>query len=254
MLESVLLVLSVLCYFASLIFIVIRKDKQHFIALICGVLFHFSTLVTRSIIANHAPLSNMYETMLLFPFLLSLRLIFRRNQIPNFFRIIIIVFLQVLNMVALFLPASMKTPKPLMPALNSFWIYIHVPAYFIGYVSGSIAFLYAMVILYKLKFGNERNVQGLIRKMDSEVKTTFLFLNIGMITGAVWAYYSWGNYWFWDPKETWSLINILVLSLYFHVEHLSFVKKIVIVIIAFLTMAFTYWGVSFILSGIHSYA
>jgi ABC-type transport system involved in cytochrome c biogenesis permease subunit len=85
------------------------------------------------------------------------------------------------------------------------------------------------------------------------VKISFLFLNIGLITGAIWAYVSWGNYWAWDPKETWALINILVLSFYFHLQNATVKKKSIVVIITFLTIIFTYWGVSFILSGLHSY-
>jgi ABC-type transport system involved in cytochrome c biogenesis permease subunit len=140
-----------------------------------------------------------------------------------------------------------------MPALNSIWIYIHVPAYFLGYVSIAIALLYSIVLLIKSENMNSVEKPHLLAKLDNEVKISFLFLNIGLITGAIWAYVSWGNYWAWDPKETWALINILVLSFYFHLQNATVKKKSIVVIITFLTIIFTYWGVSFILSGLHSY-
>lgn len=207
----------------------------------------------RSISAKHAPFTNSYETLMLFPFLLSLRLVFWREQIPERYRWAVLSLIVVLITIALILPNSLKSPRPSMPALNSIWIYIHVPAYFWGYVSISIALLYSIVLLIKSGDMNSVEKVQLLAKLDNEVKISFLFLNIGLITGAIWAYVSWGNYWVWDPKETWALINILVLSFYFHLQKATVKKKSIVVIITFLTVIFTYWGVSFILSGLHSY-
>jgi cytochrome c-type biogenesis protein CcsB len=207
----------------------------------------------RSVSEKHAPFTNSYETLMLFPFLLSLRLVFWREQIPEKYRWAVLSLIVVLITVALILPDSLKSPRPSMPALNSIWIYIHVPAYFLGYVSIAIALLYSIVLLIKSENMNSVEKPHLLAKLDNEVKISFLFLNIGLITGAIWAYVSWGNYWAWDPKETWALINILVLSFYFHLQNATVKKKSIVVIITFLTIIFTYWGVSFILSGLHSY-
>jgi cytochrome c-type biogenesis protein CcsB len=82
-------------------------------------------------------------------------------------------------------------------------------------------------------------------------------LSAGIFTGAVWAHYAWGSYWSWDPKETWSLITWIVYALYLHARLMRGWKgkKIAVLsIIGFASVIFTYFGVNFILSGLHSYA
>ena len=101
---------------------------------------------------------------------------------------------------------------------------------------------------------NSIKTKDLEKKLNEEVKISFFFLSSGMITGAIWAYFSWGTYWGWDSKEVWSLINIFILAYYFHLNKHSNTKKSLIVIITFLTIVFTYFGVTFILPGLHSYS
>ncbi|MBU1634429.1 cytochrome c biogenesis protein CcsA, partial [bacterium] len=179
------------------------------------------------------------------------RMVFWKEQLGKQFRKILTVSVMAIIFIALMLPESLKTPKPLMPALNSIWMYIHVPSYFLGYMAMLVAVVYAVLLLVQKE--NNGSVDAIIKRMDNEVKIAFFFLTIGMVTGGIWAYVSWGNYWAWDPKETWALINIIVLSFYFHLNTTTKQKKAVIVLFTFLTIAFTYWGVSFILSGLHSY-
>ena len=125
----------------------------------------------------------------------------------------------------------------------------------IGYATLAIAFIYAIILFLFAEKMESQTVKNLTQKMDGEVKIGFFFLNFGLITGAIWAYSSWGNYWSWDPKETWALINILILSLYFHSakKPISINRKSFIIIITFLTLIFTYWGTTFLLRGLHSY-
>ena len=85
----------------------------------------------------------------------------------------------------------------------------------------------------------------------------FVLLTCGIISGAIWANFAWGTYWSWDPKETWSLITWLIYAIYLHARLMRgwYGKKIAwISIIGFLAVLFTYWGVNFLLSGLHSYA
>ena len=85
----------------------------------------------------------------------------------------------------------------------------------------------------------------------------FVLLTGGIITGAIWANFAWGTYWSWDPKETWSLITWLVYAIYLHARLMRGWqgRKIAwISIVGFLAVLFTYWGVNFLLSGLHSYA
>lgn len=250
--EPTFLVIALVMYGICLGLYLMNRDRWAGIVLKTAILAHLGGLTVRSIIAQHPPFTNMYETFILLPFLLALRMIFWQEQLGRQFRKILTGGIMAIIIIALLLPQSMKTPKPLMPALNSIWMYIHVPAYFFGYMAILIAAVYAVMILFqKEKYALSGTM---IKRMDNEVKIAFFFLTIGMITGGIWAYVSWGNYWAWDPKETWALINIIVLSFYFHLNTPTKRKKAVIILFALLTIGFTYWGVSFILSGLHSYA
>ena len=249
--ETIFLLIALITYGISLGLFLLKKDRWADIVLIIAVLIHLGGLVARSIIAQHPPFTNMYETFILLPFLLSLRLVFWKEQVGIQSRKILVGAIMAIIIISLLLPQSMKTPKPLMPALNSIWMYIHVPSYFFGYMAMLIAAVYAVLLLAQKE--NNASSNAIIKRLDNEVKIAFFFLTVGMITGGIWAYVSWGNYWAWDPKETWALINIIVLAFYFHLDKPTKQKKAFIVIIAILTIAFTYWGVSFILSGLHSY-
>ncbi|CAD7777191.1 Cytochrome c biogenesis protein CcsA [Candidatus Methanoperedenaceae archaeon GB50] len=85
----------------------------------------------------------------------------------------------------------------------------------------------------------------------------FTLLTVGIITGAVWADKAWGSYWSWDPKETWSLITWFIYATFIHcrlVKGWREKKMAVLSIIGFASVLFTYFGVNFLLSGLHSYA
>ncbi len=98
---------------------------------------------------------------------------------------------------------------------------------------------------------------GVLEDLNHQlVMLGFLFLSVGIITGAVWANSAWGRYWGWDPKETWSLITWFVYALALHARYVRgwAGRRIAwIAIIGFLSVIFTYYGVNFLLSGLHSY-
>ena len=104
-----------------------------------------------------------------------------------------------------------KSMKPLMPALKSNWITIHVISYFMGYAGLLIAFIVSLIYLS----ARQRDA-AFAKKMDGlsyrMVSFAFPFLTIGLTTGAVWAKNAWGRYWSWDPKETWALITWLIYA------------------------------------------
>ncbi|MDW8003122.1 MAG: cytochrome c biogenesis protein CcsA, partial [Deltaproteobacteria bacterium] len=83
------------------------------------------------------------------------------------------------------------------------------------------------------------------------------FLTVGILSGSVWAHYAWGSYWSWDPKETWSLITWIIYALFLHGRFVrGWAEKTLAIlsIVGFLSVLFTYFGVNFLLSGLHSYA
>ena len=247
--ETIFLVIALVFYLASAIIKLILPEKKlgTWCLLLAG-LSHLALLVTRSVIAQHPPFTNIYETFLLLPFLICLRMLLWPKRHEGNYGIVMTFVASAFMTVALILPQAIKVPKPLMPALNSIWMYIHVPSYFFAYMALMAAMVYAVMVLVK-KTPDTQDA----KRLDDELKIAFFFLNVGLITGAVWAYVSWGNYWSWDPKETWALINVLVLSYVFHLKTPTPKKKAWILIITVLTVAFTYWGVSYILTGLHSY-
>ena len=144
--------------------------------------------------------------------------------------------------------------QPLIPALQSNWLHVHVFTCFIAYASFAISFLCGLLYLFRSKSHpaqrklEEINYQG--------VMVGFPMLTAGILTGAVWAHYAWGSYWSWDPKETWSLITWIVYALFLHARFTRGWKgrRIALLsIIGFMSVIFTYLGVNFILAGLHSY-
>jgi cytochrome c-type biogenesis protein CcsB len=153
--------------------------------------------------------------------------------------------------------------QPLMPALKSNWLIAHVITCFIGYASFAIAFGISLMYLAKQRdTGDHTSLlsrfpkSGFLDELNHQmVMFGFLFLSVGIITGAVWANSAWGRYWGWDPKETWSLITWLIYATLLHARLMRgwHGKRIAYLSIAgFLAVLFTYFGVN-LLPGLHSY-
>jgi cytochrome c-type biogenesis protein CcsB len=150
--------------------------------------------------------------------------------------------------------------KPLMPALRSNWLTFHVFTAFLGYGAFAIACLASVGYLVAARRGSQVRAE-IVAAFDELTASTisfgFLFLTVGIISGAVWANSAWGTYWSWDPKETWSLITWFVYAVFLHCRFMRGWKgqrAAWISIIGFASVLFTYYGVNFLLSGLHSYA
>jgi cytochrome c-type biogenesis protein CcsB len=213
---------------------------------------------------GHAPLSNLYESLVFF----SLAIVITYLTLEFRYKSRIIgVFTAPLAFLAMayasLSPNISDRIQPLIPALKSNWLIAHVVACFIGYAAFAIAF--GTSIMYLLKRRESEDNAGLIshfpksRVLDElthqMVMFGFLFLSIGIITGAVWANSAWGRYWGWDPKETWSLITWFVYAIMLHARMMRgwHGKRIALIsILGFLAVMFTYFGVNY-LPGLHSY-
>jgi cytochrome c-type biogenesis protein CcsB len=154
--------------------------------------------------------------------------------------------------------------QPLIPALKSNWLIAHVMTCFFGYAAFAIAF--GISLMYLLACGDKKGKGYLLSHFPKPafldnlthqmVTFGFLFLSIGIITGAVWANSAWGSYWSWDPKETWSLITWFIYATLLHARLMRgwHGKRIAYIsIIGFMAVLFTYFGVN-LLPGLHSYA
>ncbi len=215
---------------------------------------------------GRAPLSNLYESLVfaawsiaLVYLLLELRTKYRGLGVfPLLFCFLAMAYASFSGMDSVI--------RPLVPALKSNWLIIHVVTCFLGYAGFTVSF--GISILYLLNAAHKpnphpRGIYALLpplKQMDEfnyqMIFFGFIWLSIGIISGAVWANSAWGTYWSWDPKETWSLITWLVYAAILHARNIRGWKGNRVAwlsLVGFACVLFTYFGVNFLLSGLHSY-
>ena len=215
---------------------------------------------------GHAPLSNMYESLVFFAwsiiiFYLIMEFIYKNRVIGVF-----VVPFAFASMAYASISAEFgKEITPLLPALQSNWLVAHVITCFVAYAAFAIAC--GTGIMYLVKMRDKNDQKSLLATLPSleilddithkVILFGFIWLSIGIITGAVWANSAWGTYWSWDPKQTWSVIAWFI---YATILHARFTrdwggKRIAwFAILGFISILFTYYGVNFFLKGLHSYA
>ena len=209
------------------------------------------------LITLHAPLSNFYESLIFFAWCLpALGLLVFRRYLKGYLGALIAVLSTLLLAYASFGVDSHN--KPLMPALKSNWLLVHVVTCFLGYAAFALAF--GSAILYLIQERRPRPALPPLPALDGLIYRTtvlgFLLLTLGIVTGAVWAETAWGRYWSWDPKETWSLITWFIYAALLHARLLKGWQghRIAwLAVLGFMAVLFTYFGVSFLLTGLHSY-
>lgn len=227
--------------------------------LILGFILHTVSIGARIAASGRLPFANLYESMTSFAWgivLVDLVISYtRRNDIKAVSAIVI----PVAFLATLYASTLNKAIEPLMPALQSNWLLAHVSVAIAAY--GIFTFSFGTALCYLAK--NRWRVSWLPeeKKLDELtyrlIALAFPFLTLVIITGAVWAEQAWGTYWSWDPKETWSLITWLIYLGYLHARLVLGWKGRVaawFAVTGFLAVIFTYLGVSFLLSGLHSYA
>ena len=167
-------------------------------------------------------------------------------------RIVLIVAACVLLLLLWWLDAFPK--GPLMPVLRSPLLFIHMIPIMVSYALFGVLFLLGIVGLLVRREVSER-LRGVSLRM---LCPAVFLLTFGTFLGAVWANISWGNYWAWDPKETWALVTLLVYSFPLHGRALAAFERPrffhAFLVIAFLCVLVTYFGVNLLLGGMHSYA
>jgi cytochrome c-type biogenesis protein CcsB len=217
---------------------------------------------------GRAPLTNMYESVVFFAwtivlFYLVIEWKFKVKSLGAF--ALPMAFLAMAY--ASFSTEITKSITPLIPALQSNWLIAHVVTCFIGYAGFTVAA--ALGVMYLIK-NTDKSGPGLrtalagrlpeLAVIDDVIHKTmifgFIWLSAGIITGAIWANSAWGTYWSWDPKETWSLITWFFYAITLHARYTrgwSGTRIAVLSLCGFAAVLFTYYGVNFLLSGLHSY-
>ncbi|MDR3093436.1 MAG: cytochrome c biogenesis protein CcsA [Bacteroidales bacterium] len=215
----------------------------------------------RTCIGGRIPVSNGYETMLILAWLSLLTGLLARK-----YSLLTVVFSFLLaGFTLLVAHISSMSPQmtPLMPVLQSPLLNIHVLTLMVAYGLCGFMTLNSLTAVSVWIFGKNRaDRQAQIERMK-EMSELFMFpatflMGAGIFIGAVWANVSWGRYWGWDPKEVWALITFLLMSFTFHKKTLQWFRHPMFyhlfVVIIFLAVLMTYFGVNYILGGRHSYA
>lgn len=209
---------------------------------------------------GHAPLSNLYESLVFFAWAIALGLIIARLRFKSDLIVLIGLPLAFLTMGSTFLLSDVSREiKPLIPALQSNWLVAHVITCFLGYAGFAVSFVAAFLLLLTKASPALSAHLPKSQILDEIVYRSVLvglpLLTIGIVTGAAWADYAWGSYWSWDPKETWSLITWLVYSAFLHARLArgwSGGRTAALSVVGFAAVMFTYFGVNY-LPGLHSY-
>ena len=246
--------------FIALFYTIYRMTKKREIKalnialpILLGVSFFALTfgLALRWIISGNIPMSNGYESMLTvawFVMLISI-LMQLRIRIVMVFGFLISGFFLLVSHINQIDPAIGQ----MMPVLNSPLLSIHVSIIMMSYALLSLTFICGIMGICLRSHGEE--LQALSRIFLYPALTT---MGYGIFIGAIWANVSWGNYWSWDSKETWALITFMIYAVVVHTQSLPVFRKPLVyhiyITLAFMSIAMTYFGVNYFLTGMHSYA
>ncbi|ORU89996.1 MAG: c-type cytochrome biogenesis protein CcsB [Cycloclasticus sp. symbiont of Poecilosclerida sp. M] len=218
---------------------------------------------------GHIPVSNLYEVFILFSIITALIYLFYENKyktraLGGFVMLIIAAAVAFLLWYAFERQAD--EIQPLVPALKSYWMKIHVPANFIGYGAFALAAMVAVAYLMREKAKQKKRTNGIMATlppleilddlMYKSIALGFSFFTLATILGALWAAEAWGGYWSWDPKETWALIVWLNYAAWLHMRLTKGWRgkpMAVWAIIGLFVTLFAFLGVNMFLSGLHSY-
>ena len=211
---------------------------------------------------GHIPVSNLYEVFVLFSLITGLLYLYYEGHYATR-RMGAFVLLVISAAVAFLLWYSFSREaheiQPLIPALQSYWMKVHVPANFVGYGAFALAAMIGVADLLVRKgilAGRLPAPEVLDDVMYKAIAIGFAFFTIATILGALWAAEAWGTYWQWDPKETWAFIVWLNYAAWLHVRLTKGLRGAMLAwwaIIGLLVTAFAFVGVNMFLSGLHSY-
>ena len=255
----------------------------------------FLILASRWIIAGYFPLSNLYESLLFLTWTLLTIYLYIENKTKSKLMgaILLPVALLITGFANLTLSPEMQKASPLVPALQSNWLMMHVSMMMLSYatlIMGSLLCILFLVIskyqdvdlqivdesslpLYNVmldyyeaklfapsdeisELGKLKLLQSLDNWSYRIIGLGFPFLTIGIIAGGVWANEAWGSYWSWDPKETWALVTWIVFATYLHsriTKGWEGKKTAILGGLGFFVIWVCYLGVNFLGKGLHSY-
>ena len=211
---------------------------------------------------GHIPVSNLYEVFILFSMITALFYLYYEQQYATLQLgpfVLLVISAAVGFLLWYTVSRDAADIQPLVPALQSWWMKIHVPANFIGYGTFSLAAMVGLAYLLKSKgYLEDRlpSLEVLDDVMYKAIAVGFAFFTIATILGALWAAEAWGGYWSWDPKETWALIVWLNYAAWLHMRLMKGLRGQAAAwwaLVGLLVTTFAFLGVNMFLSGLHSY-
>ena len=239
---------------------------------IIALLANTVAIILRMITSGHPPLSNGYEFIL--TFVAGILAVYLFAEFRYKLRALGAFVMPIPFLLLMFIIMSMgpeeRIAQAVPPALKSQWLTFHVLTAMFAY--GAFAVSFGLGIMYLLKLskenkGKKSSSQGIVSRFPTlevldelaykVVGFAFPLLTLCIITGAIWANYAWGTYWSWDPKETWSLITWIIYAGYLHARLMYGWKgkrAAWMAVFGFAAVLFTFFGVNYLLPGLHSYA
>ena len=211
---------------------------------------------------GHIPVSNLYEVFILFSLITAMFYLYYEQhyatrQLGAF--VMLVISAAVVFLMWYTVTRDAADIQPLVPALQSWWMKIHVPANFIGYGTFALSAMVASAYLLKSSgylVDRLPSLEVLDDVMYKAISVGFAFFTVATILGALWAAEAWGGYWSWDPKETWALIVWLNYAAWLHMRLMTGLRGRVAswwALVGLLVTTFAFLGVNMFLSGLHSY-
>jgi cytochrome c-type biogenesis protein CcsB len=211
---------------------------------------------------GHIPVSNLYEVFVLFALITAMFYLYYEEryatrQMGAF--VLLVITAAVAFLLWYTVSRDAAEIQPLVPALQSWWMKIHVPANFIGYGTFALAAMVGSAYLLKshgILADRLPALEVLDDVMYKAISVGFAFFTVATILGALWAAEAWGGYWSWDPKETWALIVWLNYAAWLHMRLMAGLRGRVAAwwaLVGLLVTTFAFLGVNMFLSGLHSY-
>ena len=242
-----------------------RAAKVGRMLLMIGVILHGVGFVSRYFAAGYTPITSLFESLTFSAFaivgvFLAFELRYNLRVLGAFVAPLAFAF----SVFAAFLPGEVRT---LAPALNSYWLPVHVIMLFFGNAVFAVAFGAAIMYLLMERELKRKKLGPIFKRLPSLdvlddinyrcLTIGFPLLTLGIITGSIWAEYAWGSYWSWDPKEVWSLITWLLYAALLHGRMTvgwRGRKAAILAIVGFCAILFTFLGVNLLLPGLHTYS
>lgn len=233
-------------------------------SLFLSLLVNLTAMIRRSVQSYelgvfHPPWSNLFEALTFWSFIAgSIYLLVERKYSFRILGAFVVPLLFILSAFAVF--KASKDITPLMPALRSYWLYLHVVAAFVGYAGFTVSFAGAVLFLIKERYPGI----GILPSLDTLEEITYKAIVLvfpvwtaSIILGSAWANEAWGGYWSWDPKEVWSLIVWLFFGAYLHARQMlgwKGKKTAWMVVFGFITVLICFFAINLYFPGLHSYA